>query len=107
MTRALKPTNPDWHKKLMQVLTELEGSVKMATKFDLVFDINEILESSDISIPVIFKSMSDLPITIKLMLDPQKQDLNGQLGLKVGCVLKRSNKKVIHRPTIDLVPPTN
>jgi hypothetical protein len=88
LLRQLKPTNFDWHEKVMKELSKLEKSGKKATKLNLIFEAR-VINATEKGVKVVFVSKSVLDLTYTLLLDPQKQDFSGQIGLKIECVLKR------------------
>ena len=90
LDRQFKPVNFDWHKKVMKELTKLEKTGKKATVLNLVFE-GEVVGTTERGILVKFLSESVINLTRTILIDPQKQDLSGQIGLSMKCVLKRIN----------------
>ncbi len=89
--RALEPTNFDYTKQIGRAIETLEKSGRQSMHFSLYAALdpqNPPRVFADY-IEATFLMPGYINQVFKLRLDPSKQDLNGKIGLKVDCVLRR------------------
>ncbi len=97
--RTFEPPNFDYMKKFQEEVDKLDSSENTSAMFSILSSLENI-EFGANSVKARFLMPGLLNQTWTLNLDPQNQDFNGKIGLKIKCLIKRVEKD-IHNSGVD------
>ncbi|MDE1945599.1 MAG: hypothetical protein KGH93_00095 [Patescibacteria group bacterium] len=89
-SRALEPVNPRYRQELEKRISLLEKTKRRSAVFPLVAMLEEIVEATQEKITARFLIPGPANLLFTFNFDPIKQDINGKIGLRIGCVLRKS-----------------
>ncbi len=86
--RAFDPPNFDYMNKFQEEVDKLDSSGDSSAMFSILGGLEDTWPEGDV-VKARFLMPGSLNQTLTFDLDPQSQDFNGKMGLKIRCLIKR------------------
>ena len=97
--RAFEPPHFDYMKKFQEEVDKLDSSGNASAMFSVLGGLEDAWIEKDV-VKARFLMPGSLNQTMTFNLDPQKQDFNGTMAIKLNCLIKRIRD--IHNSRVDL-----